>query len=126
LYGIFILIKFEISLNYLCASRAPLPNTSFRNVFQVRALADLNRGPYVCKNTTATYSAITFGVLLVTKCAFKKRPGFRVQILGIYRSVKQSATILIGVNWLRIWPSGILLCTRNEPSGSIKDAGLDA
>jgi len=78
------------------------------------------------QNMTATYSAVTFGVPFVTQCALKKRYGFRVQILGIYRSVKQSATILTGVNRLRIWPSGVLLCTRNELSGSIKDAGLDA
>jgi len=78
------------------------------------------------QNMTATYSAVKFGVFFVTQRAFEKRSGFRVQILGIYRSVKQSATILTGVNWLRIWPSGVLLCTRNELSGSIKDAGLDA
>jgi hypothetical protein len=78
------------------------------------------------QNMTATYSSVTFGVLFVTQRAFKKRSGFGVQILGIYRSVKQSAIILTGVNWLRIWPSGVLFCTRNELSGSIKMQGLDA
>jgi len=50
------------------------------------------------QNMTATYSAVKFGVLFVTQRAFEKRSGFRFQILGIYRSVKQSATILTGVN----------------------------
>jgi hypothetical protein len=37
---------------------------------------------------TVTYSAVTFGVHFVAQGAFKTRSGFRVQILGIYRSVK--------------------------------------
>lgn len=40
------------------------------------------------QNMTATYSAVKFGVFFVIHPTFEKRSSFRVQTLGIYRSVK--------------------------------------